>query len=573
MHSRRLLLAVVTIALSLAAAAPAFASDVLVSNGSPPGPFSQNKQNEPAVALDAHNPTLVVAGSNDNIDMELCNAGDPTDCPFTFGVGVSGVYFSFDGGNTWTQPTYTGLSARDCTGPDPCNPHFGPIGTLPWYFEKGLISDGDPALTIGPRPDANGHFSWANGSRVYYANLTSGLSGSRTEGTFKGFEALAVSRTDRPHAAAAGNKSAWMRPVIVSKQNASLFSDKEQIWADNAASSPFFGNVYVCNAAFRSQQANGPEPITFTRSTNGGSTWAKQMQLSAATNNHVTGGRQGCTVRTDSHGVVYVFWLGFSNQLGSNVHYMVKSSDGGVTFTRPRIVTTVNAPGARDVVTGDIDIDGNAGARADIAAAPSVDIANGAPTGAGATNLIADTWNDGDRDTSHALVITSTDGGRSWSGKVDATEGSDRAMYSAVALSPNGQDLYLVYDAFLQPFQDTTAAPRMMQGVVRHADISAGTPVGWSTVNRGPAGDARSSSRNGLVGEFLGDYNYAAATNNFGVAVWNDSRNGEDCSAIDTYRQSLIDGNPTAPPAVNAQCLPAFGNSDIFGGHYDDPTP
>jgi hypothetical protein len=567
-----LLAAVVVSALVAVPSALAYNPDALVTWQSPSSPFSQNKQNEPAVAIDPNHPDVVVAGANEEIDMEACNAGADNTCPFTPGVGTSGIYFSFNRATTWTQPTYTGWTARFClgvVGPDPgCTPQVGSIGTLPLYYENGLVSDGDPAVAFGPQPGPDG-FSWDNGSRLYYANLTASFSSVRSEAGIKGFEAIAVSRTDDVEAAAAGDMNAWMPPVIVSKQNAALFSDHEMIAVDDAASSPFFGNVYVCNAAFRSQERSPnslPEPIVVNVSRDGGDTW-QTRQLSQAVNNRVIGGRQDCQVDTDSDGVVYVFWDGADRSSGQSAIFYVRSFDGGKSFQRPaRVLTTVVQPGR------DGTMDGVAGARDGLT--PSISIANGAPTGEGAPNTIAVTYAEGPVNVETAKVWLGEPSGTApidWTGPILASLPADRPMFPAIAISPGGTDLYLTYDSFLQPWQESVLAPpRMMQGVVRHADVAS--PV-FTDLLRAEPGDARGSSTNALGDGFLGDYNFAFATDEYGVAVWNDTRNAIDCPAVDAYRQSIVDGSPIAPPAPQQDCPPGFGDTDIFSGSYPDPTP
>jgi len=568
----------------IGAAAGAGSGDRLVTVGSPRSPFSQNKQNEPAMAVDANHPNVMVAGSNDQIDEEACNAGPDTDCPFTPGVGVSGVYFSFNHGASWTQPTYQGLTARNCLGKpgnnDPlCQPEVGSIGTLPNYYENGLVSDGDPGLAFGPVPDSHGNFSWSNGSRLYYANLTSNLPG---KSTFKGSEAVAVSRTDDVQAAAAGKNDAWMAPVITSRQTATTFSDKDQIWADNAASSKFFGNVYVCVGDFEGSGNGSTLSLEVDRSTNGGDTWTHKRVTKLYGPSEA--GVSGCTVRTDSHGVVYVFVDEFGlGQPGQGHHLMIKSTDGGRTWSKPvsiGLAVDTCFVVQFDGTSGRCVEDGIAGARDDLSSAPSVDIANGAPSGTDATNEIVRTWVDGRRGLAHPPVFTSysTDNGSTWSAPMAAQSPGDRGYYSAIAISPDGTDAYLVYNAFTTPFRRNTTSPRGLVGVMKHANITGGKLGAWTTLHRGQVGDPRSSAQNNLVLEFLGDYVYAAATRTYGAAVWNDTRNGADCPAIDrwraAYQKAVKKGTPLpTPPAPEQACPANFGNSDIYGAAFPDPTP
>jgi hypothetical protein len=562
------------IALTLALAASASASrgggsDVLVTNGSPTGPFSQNKQNEPAMAIDANHPNVVVAGSNDEIDEEACNAGNDTKCPFTAGVGVSGFYFSSDSGHTWNQPTYDGWTARGCLGvvgnTDPgCAPAVGLIGTIPWYFENGLVADGDPALAFGPQPGPSG-FSWANGSRLYYANLTSNFPG---KSTFNGFEAIGVSRTDNVAAAAAGDKNAWMPPVLASMQSSTTFSDKEQVWADNASSSPFFGTVYVCWANFKGNGHDAAAPLLVTVSTDGGDTWT-QHPISAAANNSQVNPMDGCTVRTDSQGNAYVFGIATSSSAGhAPFEFMSVSTNGGHNWSaQGPVAGPVNQPGVFDSVLGRPTIDGIAGARSDLAPAPSVDIANGAPDGSGATDRIVMSYVSGTIDNIHVYFTESADRGATWSSpRAIETGSNDRGYYTAPAISPDGSTVYVVYNAFTTPYRTNTTDPRALVGVFLQASVGASGTGAFTEVHRGASGDPRASSQNNLLGEFLGDYVYAAATRTYGTAVWNDTRNAADCPAIDAWRMFLRTGGTTVPrPAPQQDCAANFGNSDIYG--------
>ena len=134
--------------------------------------------------------------------------------------------------------------------------------------------------------------------------------------------------------------------------------------------------------------------------------------------------------------------------------------------------------------------DGIAGARNDLSGSPNIDIANGAPSGAGAPNRIVDNYVTGPALNQEKVYLTwsvadELAGARStgasaragWSGPQQVSTGDDRGYYTAPALSPDGSALYVVYNAYTTQYQDTTFTPRGLVGVFRTADDGRGRPA------------------------------------------------------------------------------------------------
>ena len=59
-------------------------------------------------------------------------------------------------------------------------------------------------------------------------------------------------------------------------------------------------------------------------------------------------------------------------------------------------------------------------------------------------------------------------------------------------------------------------------------------------------GDARASSANTLIDEFIGDYNTVDATNGGAVSVFNDASNAGVCDKMNAFRQDTVEGTAGA---------------------------
>ena len=250
---------------------------------------STNKraQNEPAVAVDPHNPSVVTAGSND-----YCAA-------VVNGDVWAGYYRSTDAGASWQDSLVPGYP-DDSSAAGLASPAHGECGAA-----------GDPTQSF----DRDG--------RLFYGficfNRAKPVNGSTYVATYD---------QDGGH---------YLRTVLVAQGSpagqfsSGLFQDKINLAVDQSTGSQS-GNVYVAWSRYSGRAANNV--VLFSRSTDHGLTFSPPARVSPG-----LGEESFADLAVGPDGTVYLTYRNFAHQNSTSDTISVeRSTDGGQSFSQPQLI-------------------------------------------------------------------------------------------------------------------------------------------------------------------------------------------------------------------------------------------
>jgi len=489
-------------------------------------------QNETAIAVDPNNSDRVVAAANDYVTRTWDCDVNGTPCS-ALGDGYSGTYYSNDGGTHWC-----------CTSSSPSD-----LGTLiPGVTRLAggpYDAGGDPALAF----DSQGN--------VFYAGLGFNRASAPNtvtvnKGTFDGSGALT-----------------WSQPTFINQTSApSVLNDKEWIAADWHASSPYKDRVYVSWTRFIFNPAKGSyvqSPIFLAYSKDGGATFSAPKNISGKVLYS-----QGSRPFVGYDGTVYVTWDG-STRLGAlDGTYIVKSTDGGDSWSKPEEISTLSEviPPKNTVFRVNSFPAGAAAPNGDLYVAWSTEAPNAGSIYGGTKGC--ESFYSG-MDTvyanCHSAVVysKSTDGGMNWSepsavfptleGTTQSTDGYPvtqpdgsqldapanhlvDTLWPGVAISPSGDVYMSAYGAdVVSPWQtcdtpDAGAAGRI--NCLTLGNYINNARLDYYVTKLGSGAEQKVSTnpintRNGFGGGFIGDYtDLAVGSNGVFHALWTDTNNKQD---------------------------------------------
>jgi hypothetical protein len=252
----------------------------------------RRSQNEPTVAVDPHDTSVIVAGSND-----YCAA-------IVNGDVWAGYYRSTDGGSSWQDSLVPGYPA-DTSAAGTASPVHGSCAT-----------SGDPSQ------------GFDNAGRLFYAYICFNRGKPVNGGIY-------VSRYTN-------DGGTYDRTVLVKKGTPSalfaasgLFQDKVNLAVDQTAG-PHSGNVYVAWSQYTGQAGNNS--VLLARSTDHGLTFSQPVRVTSVA--HGTASFADVAVGPD--GAVYVTAIDYPSPSnpGADI-WVARSTDGGVTFGPAVVVASI----------------------------------------------------------------------------------------------------------------------------------------------------------------------------------------------------------------------------------------
>jgi hypothetical protein len=491
-------------------------------------------QNETTIAVDPNNANRIVGGANDYVTRTWNCTVNGTPCS-ALGDGYSGTYYSNNGGSTWCCASSPNSTYTPTTNPSQ-------IGTLIPGVEH-LVggpydAGGDPSVAF----DSQGH--------VFYA----GLGFNRTsppntvavnKGTFDG----------------SGHLS-WSAPTFINQTTSpSTLNDKEWIAVDSHTGSPFKDRIYVTWTRFLFSAGTGAyvqSPIAFVSSSDGGATFTTPKLISG---NVLYG--QGSRPVVAPNGDLYVFWDGSTRHEALHSTYMVKSTDGGATWSKPLSVSTLaDIPGVRNTVFRVNSFPAAAAApNGNLYVTWTTEVKNTATSFGGDTDCAYFIpGNHVSQCHSVAVYSKSTNGGATWSAPAlvfaagsrtaqgypvtnpDSTTlsapsptGPIEDVFPAAAASADGKVYLGAYRGdYVSPWQTCASGPAPPVGRITCDSLGnyvhntrldyAVRDVTTNTTNT--ASTHPINTRYGFGGGFFGDYtDMSAGSNGYFHAFWTDSNN------------------------------------------------
>src|SRR3954469_25916748 len=277
---------------------------------------SRGRQNEPAVAVDPRNPSVLLGSSND-----YCGVYNRGALAGAVGPIWLGYYRSVNSGASFTSSLVPGY-------PDDQSPYAA-------LSQARTARAGDPVI------------AWDNHGRAFFGSESS----DDPAGTPKTFGDVFVARFRNPDTASANPNTTrdgleYFGTTVVEKGSSApnllgKFNDKTAIEADRTGGT-CDGNVYFSWSRFT---GNGGVGIYFARSTDHGVTFSTPMKVSASIHDV-----QFPDISVTHNGHVYITFRQFESGKDPNAVMIVKSSDCGKTFSAPKLVTPFDENDAQDVV-------------------------------------------------------------------------------------------------------------------------------------------------------------------------------------------------------------------------------